>query len=273
MKTLGFIGVGNMGSALIKGMSSSIEMSEVLAYGHHLDKLNAFADELGFAVAESASQVASECEFVVIGVQPYRIDGLLEEIAPALKEASDAGRAPVVCSIAAGYSIADFEKALAGYGLELPVVRIMPNSGVAIHKGICLFVANDLVSEEQLDQLMAHFAGTGLCESVSENILSASIPVFSCSPAYVYIFIESLADAGVELGLERDLAMRLAKQAVYGTSAYAIESGKHVAQLREELATPGGMTITSTNYMEKLGFRASVIGGVLKAHERSKNMR
>ena len=273
MTQLGFIGVGNMATALIRGICSKVDGSDVLAFNRHMQRVAPLVEELGIVPAASASAVACESEFVVIGVQPNQIDGVLDEIAPALAIAVRAGHKPVLCSLAAGYPLADLEQALSARGLSLPVVRIMPNTGVGVQKGVCLFTANDQVESEHMERLLDLFAGTGLCESVTEEVLEAAIPVFSCSPAYFFIFIEALADAGSQLGLERDLAMRLATQAMYGSAAYAIETGKHVAQLREELATPNGMTITSTNYMESLGFRAAVIGGVLKAHEHATELR
>ncbi len=273
MAAIGFIGVGNMSSALLRGMCSQANPSDILAFDRHPERLDALAGELGFATAQNASEVARNSAFVVLGVQPFAIEPLLDEIAPALHEANEGGSRTILCSIAAGYGLADFKNWLSLHMLDMPVVRIMPNSGVGIGKGVCLFAASDDMPTEAMERLMKLFAGTGLCECVAEDTLEIATPIYACSPAYVYIFIESLADAGVQLGLERGLAMRLAKQAVYGTAAYAIESDKHVAQLREELATPRGMTITSTNYMEQLGFRAAVIGGALKAYEHTANVK
>ena len=273
MKSLGFIGVGNMSSALLQGMSGSVKMERVLAYGHHPEKMQELADELGFGIAASIEELAASCEYIVIGVQPFRIDGVLEEVAHGMKQAQQSGAQPVLCSIAAGYSIEDFEKSLKKFGIEAPVVRIMPNSGVKIGKGVCLFAPGQGVSNARLDALLELFGGTGLCERVEEAVLDRATPISGCGPAYVYIFIESLADAGVELGIERGLAMRVAEQMVYGTAAYALESGEHVAKLRDELATPQGMTFTSTNHMEQLGFRSAVIGGVLRAYEQMNNVK
>lgn len=111
-----------------------------------------------------------------------------------------------------------------------------------------------------------------MCEYTDEKTLLAATPLFGCSPAYVYMFIEALADGGSEIGLKRGMAIRLAAMATLGSAAMVLESGLHVAQLRDELATPGGMTITSTNEMERMGFRGALIQGVLAAYRRSLDM-
>ena len=272
MSTIGFIGAGNMGLPLIKAVCKKVDATQVVACDHHPERLAALVEEKGLVMADTAAQVAEQSEFVVVGIKPHAITGLLEDIAPALKAACAEGRTPVLCSLAAGYSLKEFDRVLGGLGLILPIVRLMPNSGVGIGEGVCLFAANSRIEATDLERLMGFFEAAGLCEAVDEDTLARSIPIFSCSPAYVYMFIESLADAGSELGLERDLAMRLAAQAVKGSAANVLESDKHVAALRDEICTPRGMTITATNRMEKAGFRSAVIEGALAAYEHSKNM-
>lgn len=271
MALIGFIGAGNMGMPLVKAVCDAIDPSQVAVCDRHPERLEELQSR-GLAVLGSVEEVAAASEYVVIGVKPSGVTPLLEQMAPSLEKALESGASPVLCSIAAGYSLDEFDRVLDSLGLKLPVVRCMPNAGVAIGKGVCLFAANGEATDEQVDRLMELFANTGLCESVDEETLARAIPIFSCSPAYVYMFIESLADAGGELGLERDLAMRLAAQAVYGSAAKVLEDGKHVAALRDEICTPGGMTIAATNRMESKGFRAAVIEGALAAYERSKNM-
>lgn len=261
---IAFIGAGNMGGAIAQAVCRGIDPAQVVVYNPTRAKSDALAARTGCAVAESAEAAALACRYLVLGVKPQIFDDVLLSLLPALRERAARGDEPVLVSIAAGVALARIEALLAEGGLSLPVVRSMPNTPVAVGQGLFLLCPN-AAAEAHMDALRALFAPCGLVERASEREIELGMAVFSCSPAFAYVFIEAMADGGVQLGLTREKAQRYAAQAVLGAAAMVRQTGRHPGQLKDEVCSPGGYTIRGVHALEQAGFRAAASDAVLIA--------
>lgn len=262
--TIAFIGAGSMGGAIAEAVCRGLDPAQVVVYNPTRAKSEALAARTGCAVAASAAAAVRACRYVVLGVKPQIFDDVLRGLLPCLRACADAGEEKVLVSIAAGVELARIEALLREGGLALPVVRSMPNTPVAVGQGLFLLCPNE-AAEPAMDGLRALLSPCGLVERASEREIELGMAVFSCSPAFVYQFIEAMADGGVELGLPRDKAQRYAAQAVRGAAAMVLESGKHPGQLKDEVCSPGGYTIRGVHALERAGFRAAVADAVVTA--------
>lgn len=268
MKKAAFIGVGNMGGALARAACRAIGPDQVVLYNRTLEKAQALAAELGCSVVDSASDAVWAAECLFLGVKPYGMRALLEELAPQLRDRHRVGEDKVVVSMAAGLAIKDMRPHLAGAGYYVPVVRIMPNTCVAIGKGMTALCAGE-AAEAYIQSVEEILSATGRVERISESLMDQFSAVAGCGPAFVYPYIEALADGGVMTGLSRKQAVEYAAQMVLGAAAMVLESGRHPGQLKDEVCSPGGSTIAGVAELERGGLRASAINAVLAAYRRS----
>ena len=269
MSKVGVIGVGAMGGALTSVICDSVDPKEVAVFDVSAERAAQMADKTGCAVVASAEDVVKDAEIILLAVKPQAVDPVMAGLLPIMKANADAGKKQILLSIAAGWTIEQLDKMLADAGLpDMPAIRAMPNIPVRVKQGVILFTGDHNADKATMESVMALFKSGGMCVECEEELMVTSCAVFSCSPAMVYMFIESIADAGVQIGMERGQATRFAAQAVMGSAAMVLDGSKHIGQLKEELDTPGGMTIGGTNLMEQMGFRGSVIAGVIRAHER-----
>ena len=269
MKKIGVIGAGAMGSAMAGVLCETVDPSEVLIYDVCREKTEEFAAKTACCIAVDELEIARDCEIILLAIKPQILEDLMSKIIPVLKTNHDAGIRQIFTSIAAGWTIDQLDKIFTGNNIsDMPVIRILPNIPIKVKEGVILFTGNKYAGDDIIKKVMDLYKTGGLCVQCEEELFVNSIAVFSCSPAMVYMFIESIADAGVQIGMDRKQATQFAAQAVKGSASMVLNSGKHIGQLKEELDTPGGMTIGGTNLMEQTGFRGSVIAGVLKAHER-----
>jgi pyrroline-5-carboxylate reductase len=171
--------------------------------------------------------------------------------------------------MAAGWSI---EKIQAALGVKAPVVRIMPNTPALISRGVIVMAASPEVSAERAAGLEKLLSGAGIVERLEEKYLDAATGLSGAGPAFVYLFIEALADGGVRAGLPRDKALRYAAQTVLGAAAMVLETGKHPGELKDMVASPGGATIAGVAAMENGGLRAAAINAVEAAWRRSADL-
>ena len=256
--TIAFIGAGNMGGAIAEAVCRGTAPEQVVIYNPTREKSEALAARCGCTVADSAEAAAAACRYVVLGVKPQIFDGVLRGLLPCLTPEH------VVVSIAAGVPLSRIEAILAEGGLENPVVRTMPNTPVAVGQGLVLLCPNEK-AEPFMDELSALLAPCGLVERATEREIDLGMAVFSCSPAFVYLFIEAMADGGVQLGLPRDKSQRYAAQAVLGSAAMVLGTGRHPGQLKDEVCSPGGYTIRGVHALEEAGFRAAAAEAVIIA--------
>ena len=158
---------------------------------------------------------------------------------------------------------------LASKECTAPVIRLMPNTPVAVGKGMILLAKSEDASAEEVEAVKSALSEGGMVSETEEKYIDAATPVFSCSPAYVYMFIEALADGGVMAGIPREKAQLYAAQAVLGSAQMVLDTGKHPGQLKDEVCSPGGSTIVGVETLEKSGFRGAVASAVYEAYEKT----
>ena len=264
MKKAAFIGVGNMGGALARAACRAIGPDQVVLANRTPAKAEALAAELGCTVVDSAADAVWAAEYLFLGVKPNGMRPLLEELAPQILDRHRVGEEKVVVSMAAGLVIKDMRPHLAGAGYYVPVVRIMPNTCVTVGKGMTALCAGE-AAEAYIQGVEEILSATGRVERIPEELMDQFSAVAGCGPAFVYPYIEALADGGVAAGPPRDRAVEYAARMVLGAAAMVLESGKHPGQLKDEVCSPGGSTIAGVAELERGGLRAAAINAVLAA--------
>ena len=207
-------------------------------------------------------KVAEKADVLVLAVKPFQFESVIREIAEFVNMNT------VVISIAAGQSIADIE---GFFGKEIKLVRTMPNTPALVLEGATGMCFNELMQDEEKQMAINLFESFGIVEVVSENMIDTVIGVSGSSPAYVFMFIEAMADAAVADGMPRDKAYKLAAQSVLGSAKMVLDTGRHPGELKDMVCSPGGTTIEAVRVLEEKGLRSAVIEGqkacVQKARE------
>jgi pyrroline-5-carboxylate reductase len=265
MSKVACIGSGSMGFALMKG-ASSIAGTNIFFTDTDAEKAQTAAASLGAAVYNSNLEAVSNGDYVFLAVKPQVLPQVLAEIAPIANERQAAGFPPVLVSMAAGWSIGRIKGVL---GAKLPVVRIMPNTPALVGRGVIALSASPEVPAERLTLLENILGGAGIVDRLDECYMDAATGLSGSGPAFVYLFIEALADGGVRAGLPRDKALRYAAQTVLGAAAMVQETGKHPGELKDMVTSPGGTTIVGLAALEDGAFRGTVIKAVEAAWKRS----
>lgn len=271
---LGVIGVGNMGAAIIKGyIAAGADAEAVCVVGHNAEKTAAFAKETGVTVCGDIRTLTETCDAIMIAVKPKDVKGVLGEMAAVLT--SD----KVMISIAAGLSIAALSEMAAGSGgiskggkIDGKIVRVMPNTPSMVGAGMSALCRSESVTEEEFDFVLDIFRSIGEAEEIPENLMDAVTGVSGSGPAFVYLFIEALADGAVLAGLPRAKATKFAAQTVLGSAKMVLETGQHPGELKDAVCSPGGTTIEGVRALEASGFRHAAMSAVIAAAEKSKNM-
>ena len=251
MAKIGFIGMGNMGYAMLKGVLSIYDKADVIFSDANPKRVRQVYDETGVCFADSNAECANRARIVVLAVKPQFFPAVLKNIEHVITSEH------IVISIAPGYSIEDLQKAL---GYEKRIVRAMPNTPALIGEGmtgVC-YDETRFTAEEQ-KEIETFFSSFGKMELVPERLINAVVCASGSSPAYVYMFIEALADSAVKYGLPRDAAYRMAAQAVAGSARMVLETGKHPGELKDMVCSPGGTTIAGVSALEEHGFRSAII--------------
>ena len=263
MLTLGFIGTGNMGGALARAAAKTVEVRSCIYLANRTpEKAARLADEIGASVTDNQT-IARECDYILLGVKPQMMAGMLSEIAPVLRQRTTPF---VLLSMAAGLTIARIREMAGG---DYPVIRIMPNTPASIGQGMILFAPSADVPADALETFLACMGAAGRFARLEERLIDAGSAVSGCGPAFVDLFLEALADGGVACGLPRSMAMELAAQMVLGSAALALAGDRHPAQLKDAVCSPGGTTIQGVRALEKNGFRSAVMEAVIAAYEKN----
>lgn len=257
--TLGFIGCGNMGGALVQAAAKTVDGGKIAVCDFDKAKVENFEKTLG-AVGTTARDIAENAAFIVLAVKPQAMESAIADFADVLRARKDV----VVVTIAAGLSIGAIRKFI---GADLPVIRIMPNTPVALGKGMILYTVAD-VCEGAEKEFLAAFAQAGVFDKIPEDKIDAGSALSGCGPAFVYAFAEALADGGVECGVPRDKAALYAAQTLLGAAEMLLEYG-HPADLKDAVCSPGGTTIAGIHALEKAGFRGATIEAVTAAYKRT----
>ncbi len=258
----GFIGCGNMGGALAKAAARAVPREEIRVAEKDSGRLTAFVSETGMASGTN-EELAAESKFLFLGVKPQVLPELLRQLAPVL---ADRKEKVVLVSMAAGIST---EKVQSWAGGSFPVIRIMPNLPVSVGEGMILYCTRGEVTEEDLAGFLSVMRCAGKLCPLEEKLIDAGSAVSGCGPAYAYLFIEALADGGVQCGLPREKATLLAAQTLLGAAALLLESGKHPGELKDAVCSPGGTTIAGVHALEKGAFRGIAAEAVLAAYEKT----
>lgn len=256
----GCIGIGVMGSALMESIVAVAGPDQVLVYDTDAIKSAAFSRKTDCRVAGSAREIATNCHYLFLAVKPHYIPVVLAEIAPAL----DPG--VVIVSMAAGVSLKTIH---AGAGQKARCIRIMPNTPALVGAGMIAVAPDSTVSISEVQELQRLLGRAGLTEIVDEPLMDAVTAVSGSGPAYGYIFIEALSDAGVQMGMSRDTALRFAAQTLKGAAEMVLTTGSHPAMLKDAVCSPAGTTIAAVETLEANGFRSAVIKAAIAARDRS----
>ena len=256
--TLGFIGCGNMGGALVSAAIKAIGGENIAVCDYCIDKAKSF-EPLGVTVL-TAKEIASACKFVVLGVKPQNIQETLVGIAEELKENQNA----VMITMAAGISTAAIRKFV---GADVPVVRIMPNTPALLGEGMILYDTLGVEKADE-DEFLRCFSKAGVLDKLPEEKIDAASALSGCGPAFVYVFAEALADGAVECGVPRDKANTYAAQTLLGAAKMLKEYG-HPAELKDAVCSPGGTTIAGIHALEKAGFKGAAMDAILAAYKRT----
>jgi pyrroline-5-carboxylate reductase len=272
-----------MGTALMKGAAGIAGGGNIGFTDAERPKAEAAAKALGARVYGSNIEAVMQGDFVFLAVKPQVLPAVLEEIGPALKERQKAGKPAVLVSMVAGFSIGAIRAKLSGplrpVGAEdsrsiaqIPIVRIMPNTPALISQGMIALAASEEVGGEKLRELETILGGAGVVDRLDERYMDAVTGLSGSGPAFVYLFIEALADGGVRSGLPRDKALRYAAQTVLGAAAMVRDTGKHPGELKDMVASPAGTTIAGIAVLEAGAFRGTVMNAVDAACKRSKEL-
>ena len=248
-----------MGTALAKA-TSLIENTELYIYDKDVEKAAALAKEIG-AVSTTNEEIAKICSFIFMAVKPNIIKAAAGEISDVLAARSNY----TVVSMAAGVSIASLEEAFP----KSPIIRIMPNTPASIGRGMTLFCKNGKVDDAMSEEFVRIMAKSGEIDEIPEKLIDATSAVSGCGPAFVYMFIEALADGGVECGLPRDKALAYAAETLIGAAEMLKASGKHPGELKDAVCSPGGSTIAGVHALEAGAFRATAQGAVVAAYKKT----
>lgn len=268
-KKISFIGTGNMGGAIIRSACRALHPSQVYITDYFQDKAEELAHEAGCQTIKSNADAVIEGDYIFLCVKPQIIGGVLKEISPILNGCIEKGAPKVLISIAAGMTIENLRSKLEGPCQTLPFVRIMPNTPVAIGKGMLAVASGNEVSAESIEDVRAILADAGRVEALPESLMDQFTVVSGCAPAFVYMFIEALADGGVMTGLSRSQAMTYAAQTVMGAASMVLETGQHPGALKDAVCSPNGSTIAGVAELERNGFRSAAIEAVLSGYKRN----
>lgn len=258
----GFIGCGNMGSAIARAVCRGAGAENVTLANRTPAKAEALAKELGCAAADN-NTVAADCDVIFLGVKPQMMADLLARLQPILSRRQEGF---VLVSMAAGLTLQRLREMA---GLSCPILRIMPNTACAVGAGLTLYVPSPEVTEEQLSAFLTLMSASGRLEPLEEHLIDAGSAVAGCGGAFVSLFLEALADGAVTCGLPRDKARRYAAQMVLGTAQLALQSGQHTAAMKDAVCSPGGTTIAGVRALERGGFRSAAMEAVIAAYEKT----
>lgn len=260
---VGFIGLGNMAGAMIKGLTEAGKGTELYGYDVIKEVMEKQEKNNGIKPCASASEVVEQADYVVLAVKPQFVGNVIEEIKQLdLKE-------KVFISIVAGKSLAWYEEA---FGVSLKILRCMPNTAAMVGAAITAVTPSELVTDEECKNALFIIQSFGKVEVVPEHLMDAVVGVSGSAPAYVFMFIEAMADAAVAGGMPRKQAYEFAANAVYGSAKLMMETGLHPGELKDMVCSPAGTTIDAVRVLEEKNFRGTVMDAVIAAIEKSKKL-
>jgi pyrroline-5-carboxylate reductase len=264
-RTIGFIGAGNMAEALIRGLvrGGHVPASHVVVSGPRRERLDLLAQQFGIGVTTDNRAVARGSNVVVLAVKPQILDRVLREVGQELHP--DA----LVVSIAAGIDTSTIEDAIAP---GVRVVRAMPNTPALVSAAATALAAGKLATDADIATARALFDAVGITVVLDESHLDAVTGLSGSGPAYIFLILEALADAGVKVGLSRRDAQRLAAQTVMGSAKLLLDTDEHPGKLKDMVTSPGGTAIAGLHTLEEGGLRTTLINAVETATRRAREL-
>lgn len=261
---IGFIGGGNMAGALANGVIKSglCKKNEICICDINEESLKKYDKEIK---TSTDNKKALGCDYIILAVKPFILSKVLEELSACdIKE-------KVFISIAAGITTAEIKGIL---GKEAKVMRVMPNTPAQVAEGMTVIAKPDsCVTDSELSDAVKIFDAVGTTEIMAENMINAVTGISGSGPAYVFMFIEAMADAAVLGGIPREAAYKLAAQTVLGSAEMVLETGKHPAELKDMVCSPKGTTIEAVAELEKRGFKSAVIEAIKKCIDKANNIK
>lgn len=249
---IGFIGAGNMGGAILRGYVKSQPSlaKEVYAYDAYEQTLEAVVRDTGVNRCADNHQVVKEAQLLLVAVKPNMFMKVFGDVKEDLREDH------LIVSIVSGVTIEEIESIA---GKQARIIRVMPNTPAMVNEGMASLSRNANVTDQDMAEAMKIFNAVGQCQELDEKLIPAVIAVSGSSPAYVYMFIEALADAAVKEGMPRQKAYIFAAQAVKGSAEMVLKTGRHPGDLKDMVCSPGGNTIEAVRILEERGMRSAVI--------------
>ena len=265
MPILAFLGAGAMAEALARGLVASelYSPAEIALFCPSQTRARALADSIGARYAASPLQAVEGASAIILAMKPHQIESALEPLRAGITSEQ------LIISVAAGVSTARLQ---ACFENPVPIVRAMPNTPALIGAAATAICRGPHADSENLATARSIFEAVGVCVEADEKLFDAVTGLSGSGPAYVFNFIEALADGGVRAGLSRAVALKLAAQTVMGAAQMVLETGEHPGVLKDRVASPGGTTIAGVHELERGGFRGIVMDAVMAASERSKEM-
>jgi len=260
---LGIIGVGNMGYAILKGAIQTFAKNNIYYTDVNEKRLKEIEEETGIHYSDRKKCI-QESDIILLAIKPQYYDDFLESI-----KNIESLKNKIIISIAPGITI---EKIKNIVGKNIKIVRVMPNTPALVGEGMSVIsFSEDDFSKEEKEFVNQLFSSFGKCIELDENKIDMVVPVSGSSPAYVYMFIEAMADAGVLFGLPREMSYELAAQSVLGAAKMVLETKEHPGVLKDAVCSPGGTTIEAVKKLESLGFRGSIIQAMEDCYNKVKD--
>ena len=264
MYKIGFIGAGNMGFAIMKGILKRNPEESIGFTSFTKETTEQVSYELNIKYEDTNNSLVEKSKYIILAVKPYQYEEVIKEVLPVLTEDK------VIISIAPGITI---DKLKSYVDNKCKVIRSMPNTPAMALEGMSIITfSKDNFTDIERDDIVKIFKSFGEVEVLDEKYMDAVVPISGSSPAYVYMFIEAMADAGVLTGLPRKLSYKLAAQAVLGASKMVLETGIHPGELKDAVCSPGGTTIEAVRRLEKGNFRNTIIEAMVSCYEKNKNI-
>lgn len=253
MKTIGFIGAGNMGGAMAKACAR-LKEAQVWIYDTNQKIYDEFKVFKGIECVTSIEELMRMCEYIVISVKPQYYESVARQMKAYIKSEH------IIITVAPSFTLEDMRKLL---GESVCLIRTMPNTPALIGQGVTAYCYDEnQIKVDLLQDFITYFQTFGTLIKVEEHLMPAVVATTGSSPAYVYLFIEAMADAAVSMGMPRPMAYQMASLAVKGSAEMILQTGKHPGELKDAVTSPAGTTIKAVLAMEESGFRNSVIKGM-----------
>lgn len=262
---LGFIGCGNMASAIMSGIISNglMEATEIIGADVFAPSREKAKATLGIQIAESNIDVVQKSEAFVLSIKPQYYAEVIREIKDYVTDNQ------IIITLAPGKTLAWLEEQ---FGKKVKIIRTMPNTPAMVQEGMTAACPNQNVTEEELEYVLNILRAFGEAEVVPEKLIDAVVAVSGSSPAYVFMMIEAMADAAVAEGMPRNQAYKFASKAVMGSAKMVLETGKQPGELKDMVCSPGGTTIEAVKVLEEIGFRGSIMQAMEVCAEKSRSL-